>query len=108
MVWYKNIASLLASLVVPLSLLAYWNFQTFKMLSRRRYFRPSTSASVNNSITQPSEDNNAAGAAVLVSCNILELPSVRDRRRRKSAEGTFINALQQNSTFYFYHGEGLS
>ena len=81
------------------------------MLLRRRYFRPSTSASVNDSITQPSEDSNAAGAVVSLSSNILELPSVRDRRRRKSAEGTLINALQQNSTFYFcktYYGEGLS
>ena len=34
--WYRNFAALIVSLVVPFTLLAYWNFNTFSVLLRRR------------------------------------------------------------------------
>jgi hypothetical protein len=38
-IWYRNFASLMVSLVVPFTLLAYWNFNTFLVLLRRRRLR---------------------------------------------------------------------
>ena len=92
-IWYKNVATLLASLVVPFSLLAYWNIQTFRTLLRRRYFRTPTSAS--SSMIQPPISNTIPAAAVvaLSNSNMLKVPSNRDGK--KSTEGT-------NSTFYLY------
>ena len=88
-IWYKNVATLLASLVVPFSLLAYWNIQTFRILLRRRYFRRPTSAS--SSMIQPTISNTIPAAAVvaLSNSNMLRVPSNRDGK--KSIEGTLIN-----------------
>ena len=109
-IWYKNVATLLASLVVPFSLLAYWNIQTFKILLRRRYFRTPTSAS--SSMIQPPISNTIPAAAVvaLSNSNMLKVPSNRDGK--KSTEGTLTNVY--NNKFYFlslfltHYGKSLS
>ena len=38
-IWYRNFAGLMVSLVVPFTLLAYWNFNTLSVLLRRRRLR---------------------------------------------------------------------
>ena len=37
--WYRNIAVLIVTLVIPLVLLAYWNFNTLLVIIRRRRLR---------------------------------------------------------------------
>ena len=107
-IWYKNVATLLASLVVPFSLLAYWNIQTFRILLRRRYFRTPTSAS--SSTIQPHISNTIPAVAVvaLSNANMLEVPSNRDSK--KSTEGTLINIYINKFYFLskFFYGKSLS
>lgn len=38
-IWYRNFTALIVSLVVPFVLLAYWNFNTFSVIRRRRRLR---------------------------------------------------------------------
>ena len=38
-IWYKNVATLLVTLLIPLSLLAFWNWNTYDILRRRRRLR---------------------------------------------------------------------
>ena len=38
-IWYRNFAGMVVSLVVPFVLLAYWNFNTLLVLLRRRRLR---------------------------------------------------------------------
>ena len=38
-IWYKNFTALIASLVVPFALLAYWNINTFAVIRMRRRLR---------------------------------------------------------------------
>ena len=38
-IWYKNVATFLLSLLIPLCLLAYWNYNTYDVLRRRRRLR---------------------------------------------------------------------
>ena len=38
-IWYKNFTVLLVSLILPLTLLAYWNFNTLAVMARRRRLR---------------------------------------------------------------------
>lgn len=47
--WYRNVAVLIVSLIIPLVLLAYWNFNTLMVMMRRRRLRnrPSSSGSLN-------------------------------------------------------------
>lgn len=33
--WYKNLASFLATILVPLALLLYWNWSTYAVIKRR-------------------------------------------------------------------------
>ena len=35
-IWYKNFTVIFVSLIVPFALLAYWNFNTLAVMSRRR------------------------------------------------------------------------
>ena len=37
--WYRNFAVLIVSLIIPLVLLAYWNFNTLFVMMRRRRLR---------------------------------------------------------------------
>ena len=37
--WYRNVAVLFLSLVIPLILLAYWNFNTLSVILRRQRMR---------------------------------------------------------------------
>ena len=39
LIWYKNVATFLVSLLLPLCLLAYWNYNTNDVLNRRRRLR---------------------------------------------------------------------
>ena len=47
--WYRNFAVLIVSLIIPLVLLAYWNFNTLFVMMRRRRLRnrPSIPGSMN-------------------------------------------------------------
>ena len=38
-VWYKNVATLLVSVVIPFTLLVYWNLNTVAIIVRRRRLR---------------------------------------------------------------------
>ena len=76
--WYKNILALVASLIVPLCLMAYWNIRTFQTLLRRRYFRTPTPTPANNSVIHFPEDNNPVVAVAVLNPNTLEVPTVRD------------------------------
>ena len=38
-IWYKNVTTFLVSLLIPLCLLAYWNYNTSDVLNRRRRLR---------------------------------------------------------------------
>ena len=61
--WYRNFAVLIVSLIIPLVLLAYWNFNTLFVMMRRRRLRnrPSRPGSMNliqmNNIAVNNEGN---------------------------------------------------
>ena len=61
-IWYKNFTVLLVSLVIPFSLLAYWNFNTLAVMSRRRRLR--------NRPTIPESNYETIAAALLNVHNI--------------------------------------
>ena len=49
-IWYRNIVVLVVSLIIPLTLLAHWNFSTFSVILRRRRLknRPSIALAINS------------------------------------------------------------
>ena len=75
-IWYKSITSLIASFVVPLTLLAYWNINTFQTMLRRRRLsnRPSGLESYSHSpFSVRSQYNiNAQVAVNLLNSNTVE------------------------------------
>ena len=34
-IWYKNFVTLLATLIIPFALLAYWNYMTAKVINQK-------------------------------------------------------------------------
>lgn len=67
--WYRNITVLIVSLIIPLTLLAYWNFNTLSVIIRRRRLRnrPSIDCNVNLVHQEGSLGNieNATGACLV-------------------------------------------
>ena len=49
--WYRNVAVFIVSLIIPLVLLGYWNFNTLLILMRRRRLRNRPSISNNQNVT---------------------------------------------------------
>ena len=75
-IWYKSITSLIASFVVPLTLLAYWNINTFQTMLRRRRLNNRPSGLESNchtpSIGRSHYNINAQVAVDLLNSNTVE------------------------------------
>ena len=97
-IWYRNFAALIVSLVVPFTLLAYWNYNTFSVLLRRRRLRnrPSQYSADGNLISQYQETSpNPTAilpemAAATLNSNT-ELPNIRPPS--SFAQGTLFYSL---------------
>ena len=88
-IWYKGITSLIASFVVPLTLLAYWNINTFQTLLRRRRLNNRPSGLESNchtpSIGRSHYNINAQEAVNLLNSNTVE---ARINYKTASSQGT--------------------
>ena len=63
-IWYKNFTVLLVSLIFPFGLLAYWNFNTLAVMSRRRRLKNRPT------MTIPESNYDSIAAALLNATNI--------------------------------------
>ena len=70
-IWYKNFTVILVSLVLPLTLLAYWNFNTLAVMSRRRRLRNRPTLAI------PGSNYDALAAELLNADNISPIAVTR-------------------------------
>ena len=83
--WYKNAATFVFTLVVPLAFLAYWNANTYRLMSKsaspigQRTAKPaSTTISVTNGSSGAVKTNGAGGA----SCPVAAIKNEENRKAR--------------------------
>ena len=84
-IWYRNFAGMLVSLVLPFTLLAYWNFNTLSVLLRRRRLRNrprqvlANGSQINHAIHQPNPTGMPPELAVEMLNNGMALPHGRTK-----------------------------
>ena len=87
-IWYKNVAIVVVSLILPFALLAYWNFNTFRVLWMRRRMRnrPFSDQTETGSTSAGQTSPPSAATAVLM-LNGSSLLSLNRSERSASDQG---------------------
>ena len=96
--WYRNIAVLIVSLIVPLILLGYWNFNTLLVMMRRRRLknRPSMPNNLNVTLNIGSSSSNettqvkASTMTVTMENGVILNPTAPDQKARQGRKSIYI------------------
>ena len=104
--WYQNVTVLIGSLIVPLILLAYWNFHTLSVMRRRHRLRnrPSVSADLHLNVRDgllsadtPTNLSESTALATIESFNAGTITPISRRESRSDESKLYIIYMYMNS-----------
>ena len=83
-IWYKNVATVVVSLIIPFVLLVYWNLNTFAVLWMRRRLRNRPFSDQSQQSTTPGQTSSPSAATAA-----LVLNETQNRELSASEQGIF-------------------
>ena len=86
-IWYKNVAIVVVSLILPFALLAYWNFNTFRVLWMRRRMRNRPFSEQTEQSTSTGQTSPPSAATAVLMLNGSSLLSLNRSERSASDQG---------------------